>query len=786
MIFSTTLFSQIRLTGKIVNQNGSSIELAEIIVVNKDSIDVMSELSNDKGEFTFLLYKDMYFLKIKKIGIQTFEQKIDLSIETNLGTIQVIEDIKDLKEVIINSKKKILERKVDRLIFNVENSTAATGSDAIDILKLTPRIKVQNDQIAMIGKSEMSVMVDDRMLKLTGDDLINYLRSLKSDQIKSIEVITNPPAKYNAEGNSGIINIRTKKAKNDAWNSSVRSVYQQATYAKGETGINFNAQKNKITLNTNLTYSNGSNAPVENRTINYPDIDWKEEKNKRDYSKLFSAKLGLDYKINEKISMGFLYNTTRNKPTAKENITSTLSNSSTKVIDSILVTKANNDRERISNALNYNFIYKVDTIGKILSFDFDYFDYKIDSERLFETNTYSNDYILEPDSFVSAYNVGRQKIKNYSFNLDMEHPTKFLNVNYGGRISYIDTNNGFNFYDIQDGITVIDPTQSNEFLYKENTQALYFSIQKNFGEKWDSKFGLRLESTQTTGNSTTLGKTNKVNYTKLFPSAYISYTPNENNSFSLNYGRRINRPGYNLLNPFVWIYSPYSFAVGNPFLQPSFAQNIEFEYAYKENLISSFYFSYLDDGFEQVAIIDAETNVQENIPQNFIVNKMFGFNQTIIVEPFNAVKTNFYADIYYSSTSSKIPVTLDYLKGWNGEFSLSNDITLNKSKTLIFNISYTFVTNGVDNLDTNTSFNQLNSSLKLLLLNKKLNISLYGNDILSSSRTTYTSYSNDIKTSFRNYYDSRYFRLAVGYDFGKKFKTPESKNINQEEYNRTK
>ena len=333
---------------------------------------------------------------------------------------------------------------------------------------------------------------------------------------------------------------------------------------------------------------------------------------------------------------------------------------------------------------------------------------------------------------------------------------------------------------------MIDPTQSNEFLYKENTQALYFSIQKNFGEKWDSKFGLRLESTQTTGNSTTLGKTNKVNYTKLFPSAYISYTPNENNSFSLNYGRRINRPGYNLLNPFVWIYSPYSFAVGNPFLQPSFAQNIEFEYAYKENLISSFYFSYLDDGFEQVAIIDAETNVQENIPQNFIVNKMFGFNQTIIVEPFNAVKTNFYADIYYSSTSSKIPVTLDYLKGWNGEFSLSNDITLNKSKTLIFNISYTFVTNGVDNLDTNTSFNQLNSSLKLLLLNKKLNISLYGNDILSSSRTTYTSYSNDIKTSFRNYYDSRYFRLAVGYDFGKKFKTPESKNINQEEYNRTK
>ncbi|KUJ61079.1 hypothetical protein AR687_14175 [Flavobacteriaceae bacterium CRH] len=786
MIVPTIIFSQIKLTGKIVNQNESAIELAEIIIVNRDSTIVKSELSDNKGEFIFVIDSGKYFLQIKKIGLETLEQNFDVVQSMDLGIIHINENKQNLDEVIVTSKKKILERKIDRLVFNVENSTASTGGDAIDVLKLTPRIKVQNDQIAMIGKSEMSVMIDDRLLKLTGDDLINYLRTLKAEQIKSIEVITNPPSKYNAEGNSGIINIKTKKVKNDTWNSSIRSVYQQATYAKGETGISFNAQKSKITLNTNLTYANGSNAPVENRIINYPDISWEELKNKRDYSKLFSAKLGLNYKITDKISTGFLYNTTRNKPTTKESITSTLSNPNTQVVDSLIITNANNDRKRISNSLNYNFIYKIDTIGKVLSFDFDYFDYKIDTQRFFETNTFSSDYVLKPDSFVSAYNVGNQKIKNYSFNIDMEHPTKWLNLNYGGRISYINTNNGFNFFDIKDGASIEDPLQSNEFLYHENTQALYFSLQKELSEKWDSKFGLRLENTQTTGNSKTLNETNKVNYTKLFPTAYVSFTPNDNNSFSLNYGKRINRPGYNLLNPFIWIYSPYSFAVGNPFLQPSYSQNFEFEYAYKDYLISSFYFSHLDNGFEQVAIIDAETNVQKNIPQNFIVNKMLGFNQTIIVEPFKGVKTNFYADIYYSSTSSKIPVTLDYLKGWNGEFSISNDFILNKMKTITFNLSYIFATNGVDNLDTNTSFNQLNASLKVLLLDKKLNISLYGNDILSSSRTTYTSYSNDIKTSFRNYYDSRYFRLAMVYDFGKKFKTPETKNINQEEYNRTK
>ncbi|WP_264525786.1 outer membrane beta-barrel family protein [Flavobacterium sp. N502536] len=786
MIVPTSVFSQIKLTGKIVNQNESAIELAEIIVFDQDSTIIKSELSSSNGEFVLLIDSGKYFFQIKKIGIKTVQQNIDITQNIDLGIIRVNENKQNLDEVVVTSKKKVLERKIDRLVFNVESSIAATGGDVIDILKLTPRIKVQNDQIAMIGKSEMSVMIDDRLLKLTGDDLINYLRTLKAEQIKSIEVITNPPSKYNADGNSGIINIKTKKLKNDSWNSSIRSVYHQATYAKGETGISFNAKKNKITLNTNLTYANGSNAPVENRVINYPDISWKEEKNKRDYSNVFSTKLGLDYKITDKISTGFLYNGIRNKPSTKENILSTLSNLNSEGINSLLITNANNERNRISNSLNYNFIYKIDTVGKVLSLDFDYFDYKIDTQRFFETNTYSSDYVLMPSSFVSAFNVGNQKIKNYSFNIDMEHPTKLVNLNYGGRFSCINTNNGFSFFDIKNGNSIKDPLQSNEFLYKEDTQALYFSAQKELGEKWDSKFGLRLENTQTTGNSKTLYETHKVNYTKLFPTFYVSYTPNDNNSFSLNYGRRINRPDYNFLNPFVWIYSPYSFAVGNPFLQPSYSQNFEFEYAYKDSLISSFYFSYLENGFEEVAIINAATNVQKNIPQNFLTNKMAGFNQTIIIEPFQGVKINFYADVYYSSTSSKIPVTLDYLKSWNGEFSLSNDYTLNKKKTIVFNLSYIFATNGVDNLDTNTSFNQLNATLKVLLLEKKLNISLNGNDILSSSRTTYTSYSNDIKTSFRNYYDSRYFRLAIVYDFGKKFKTLENKNINEEEYNRTK
>src|SRR5690606_33475099 len=150
-------------------------------------------------------------------------------------------------------------------------------------------------------------------------------------------------------------------------------------------------------------------------------------------------------------------------------------------------------------------------------------------------------------------------------------------------------------------------------------------------------------------------------------------------SFSLNYNRRINRPNYNFLNPFRWIASPYSYSEGNPYLQPSFSNNVEFEYIFKDNFISSLYFSHTDDDFEQVTFLDSINNIQQIIPKNFIVNKTVGLNQTIIFKPKHWWYVNFSADIYYSSTDSKITQTLQFLSGWNGEFNLNNDFILNQN-----------------------------------------------------------------------------------------------------------
>lgn len=691
-----------------------------------------------------------------------------------------------IQEVEILAKKKLIERKVDRLVFNVENSISATGGDALDALKVTPGLKVQNDQISMIGKGNMLVLINDRPTQLTGDDLISYLKTLKSDEIKKIEVITNPPSKYTAEGNSGVLNIITKNAKKNTWNSTIRSVYQQATYATGSIGGNFNLQKNKLTFSSSINYLNGSNAPVETNNIFYPNITWQEVNNRRDYSNSLSTRLGLDYRFSDKITTGFTYGYFNSKPLIKDFTKSNLINPVTNKTDSLIYNKGRNSNVRNSNIINYHIIYDIDTIGRKLSIDFDYFNFDLSRNRNFTTERLNPDLSpIDSGYFTQNRNYGDQNINNFSLNLDMEHPTKWMIFNYGFRFSHTKTNNDFDFYDVINNSEILDESQSNSFIYKENTQSYYFSANKSISDKWEAKAGLRLEKTKTEGFSKTLNQTTAINYTKLFPTFYLSYNPNENNAFSINYGRRINRPSYNYLNPFRWVSSPYSYTEGNPFLKPSFINNLELEYSYKDNIITNLYYSDLKDGFEQLTIVDATTNIQQVVPENFIKGKTYGITQTLIYKPADWLNTNFVADVYYCSTKSQIPVTLQFLKGWNGEFNLSNDITLNKKKTILFNVAYRLITKGVDNLDYNSFSNQLDASLKLLAFNKKLIVNLYANDILSSSRTTYTTYSNGIKNTFRNYYDERYFRLSLSYSFGKTFKKESYQNKNNEELERT-
>ena len=775
ILFQNQVFSQIKISGQIKDKKNNPVEFIEIQLQNKDSIIFKSELTNAEGKFIIETEKGEYSLLVRQLGVIYHEQKINVIQDTYIGIINITEKEQQLQEVVITAKKKLIERKVDKLIFNVENSISASGGDAIDALKITPRVKVKNDNISMIGKNNMSVMVDDKLILLTGDELINFLKSIPSDNIKSIEVITTPPAKYDAEGNSGLINIKLKKSKLNQWNASLRSSYIQSTYPKGSFGGNFDYQKNKLSLYSNLNYVNGSNAPVETNKIYYPLGLWNEENKRRDFQNSVNGRIGADYKISEKFSVGMQYLGSFSKPKIAENSLTTIYNQTNSQIDSYINTLSENLGKNNNHSLNLNSTVVFDTIGKKMNINLDYFKFKNDDNRIFNTI-----------NLLSANNTSLQDIQNYSAKIDFEHPLKWINLSYGGKLSFIKTQNNVNYFDTTLGTPIFVPTQSNEFNYDENTQAIYINGTKKLNEKWETQLGFRLENTQTEGVSKTLNQKNTNSYAKLFPTFYLTYTPNEKNAFSINYNKRINRPSYNRLNPFRWYSNPFSYTEGNPFLQPSFSNNLELNYTFNDNWSNSIYYSHTDNGFEQITIVDNTDNIQKTIAQNFFKTTIIGISESYTYNKLKWLSSTFSFDWNYSKSESLIPITNQNLNGSNAYFSISNDFNLNKNKTLLFNFSYWYNFKGTSDLDKNNAYSQLDASLKYFAFDKKLQISFNANDILSTNRPIYTSFTNNIQIDYKNYYDVRLFRLSLVYKFGNKNINVEKKEVgNQEEKERT-
>ncbi|MBK1897530.1 TonB-dependent receptor [Chryseobacterium paridis] len=766
------------ISGLVSNTNNIPIQDVEVIatIENKQKF---STITNEHGEFKIQLpQKGKYLLEV----IQNNERLISESIDINEDVKRKyqVETVQNIEGVIIRSEKKLIERKIDRLVFNVEKSVSAAGGDVLDALKVIPGVQIKNDEISIIGKSGVSVMIDDRIVQLNGNELSNYLKSISSDDIKSIEVITTPPAKYDAQGNSGLINIRYKNGKNNTWNTTIRSSYIQKTYALGSVGGNFMIKKDKLSLSTNINYLTGSQRNIDQNTMNFPNETWVGyQPRKIHYDPSFSFRAGADYDFSDKFSMGVIFLTqTNNMKIDNSNNLITVFNKwgSNKKYD--IVTNALSNSKSPSNSLNFHSIYKIDTLGTKLSLDVDYFNYKEKSDYAFTSvNLYNDNEDISTKQ--SGANYGNLNLNNTSLKTDLELPLKGIKLSMGAKFSFSDTGNDLRWYNLNVDETEQGYQQTNNFKYKENTQAGYISAEKSV-EKWTFQLGLRLENTQIKGNNAIANENFNRNYTKLFPTAYIMYAINKDNNISANYSRRINRPSFESLNPFRIVSNQYTYVEGNPFLQPSYTDNFELNYSYK-NWISKIYFSRLSNGFQQLPSIDPVTNIQIIRPENYFETNTWGLNESYTFNPLSWIETVATGDLFYSDSKSLVSFTNPSRNGWNSNLSIYNAISINKSKTLQIALSYDYSFAGVQDIYKTTSRSNLNVGVVCNLLSNKLRIVLVGDDLLSGQRSTYTAYSNDIKVSFRNYYDTRNVRLSISYKFGNSKISVQQKNFGNEE-----
>jgi outer membrane receptor protein involved in Fe transport len=766
-------------TGKVIDKQNQPISFANIVAKDKTNNSLITGvISDENGEFSINTKKKNVYLEISFVGFTT--KKINPT-KTTIGTIILEEDGQQLQEIVITARKKLIEQKVDRLVFNIENTVAGTGGTAIDALKSTPSVNVDTDNLAIVGKGNVRVMVNDRIVQLSGSELNAYLNTIASDDIKNIEVITTPPSKYDSEGNSGLINIVLKKSKENSWNNQIRTSYTQATYPLFNFGNTFNYNKNKVSLIASLNLTKGHTAQFNQFDIIYPSSSTVTNLDMKNKENMISGRFGLDYNVTKNATFGILY-TSSNENEGINDGGKTLMNDGN---GTYTINQGDAITTNKNHSINAHYIQKLDTLGRKLFIDIDYFNFKNSFDRSF-----SSEQFITNQNYFEAENNTNQNIKNYSAKIDVENPSKWANFSYGAKTTVTKTDSDVAFYNTSTGTPVFDPTQSNEFMYSENINAFYADMSKPLGKKWQTKIGFRFENTQTKGVSKTNNQTDTNSYNKLFPSVFLGYNPSRENMFNFSYSKRIQRPSFERLNPFRFYINSISYQEGNPFLKPQISDNLEFKHIYKGKLISKAFVSYVDDG--SFNIIEAEDGEQQRIVvtfDNFYTAYNYGLTETFLYNPTKWWNTTSQATLSKMDTHYKDGFNLDaeLLSKWNFQLYNRNTFQLNKAKTIQAESTLIYASPQKLMYFSVSEMISLDLGLKFSLLDKKLNCSLVVNDIFKRKATSVNTKTNGIDQTYYNYFDTQSVKFSLNYSFGnKKIKVKQHNSGNEDEQNRAK
>ncbi len=781
-LFSTLILCSQTIKGNVKDALGN-IAFADIIVKDNSGKIVTGTTSNDNGIFSVEVSKGTYRVLVSFMGYKNWEKDITIVENLDLGTIILVEDAEKLEEVIIKSKKRVIQQKVDRLVFNVEKSIVAEGGNGTDILKVAPRVRMQNGVLEILGKGASRLLINGRLSPLTGEELTAFLETLNASEIKEIEVITNPPAKYEAAGQGGLINIILKKSKLNSWSNTSRLVYNQNKFNFTTFQNSFNYNKNKLSLITSVSATKGKLHNDENLQVFYPVNFWNIDIDYEDKKDNYSGRFQLDYEASEKVDLGFQYLGSLSQPGGFGSVTSHIFNPDNE-LESIIKNEGENKVSRYNHALNFHSEVKLDTLGRTISIDADYFQYNSDDDRDFITESFNN--TGESLGITSGgLSMTDQNIENFSSRIDVTYPIQKVQFAFGAKASMTTIESNIQFFNTISGEPVLDTNRSNDFMYEENNIAAYVSGSTNVSNKLQIKLGLRVESTNTLGVSVQTNESNSNSFTKLFPTAYISYNKNENNSFNLSYGRRINRPRFSDLNPFKIFINDNSFSEGNPFLKPAFTDSFEFSHSYKRNLNSSLFFSVTNNGFGVIFTSDPGVENQIVTRDNYITHYRYGISENYSFSPLSWWQNQSSVSVigYYSKFEKEIAA--DPRNGAEFRVSSNNTFSLSENSKLVMNSWYSSAYSG--GLFSLGEMFDMSLGFQHTFKKSNLKLSVFANDIFKTSGVNnLTSVVNGVKQVYAQNYSTRNLAVSLSYNFGnKKLKVKDRTFGNDEERRRS-
>ncbi|OPB85914.1 outer membrane beta-barrel family protein [Elizabethkingia ursingii] len=680
--------------------------------------------------------------------------------------------VQTVKAVTIQAKKKLIERKADRLVFNVEASMASQGMDAVETLGNVPMMKVDENKglISIVGKSSVSVMINGRMLNLSGDALMSYLKTIRSENILKVEVITTPPAKYEAQGNSGLINIVLKKNPNMGFSGNVGSTFVQRTYSGALGNATLNYQTSKFSMSLKGNYTNTAKRSEENYDIIGATSSYSRTVRK-DMWKEFSPSINLSYKLSKNSEIGLNYLYTRQTPDM--NIFNNTFYFKGEQPTETLSTPTKHRETNRMQTLSVYYDLKLDTLGKKLSFTGNY--YENNSNTIVDFSTFkASDKTTE-----DVQTISKLKPQIFSGQADLELPFSFGTIETGVKFNQFKNTSDLNYYNIINQNPISNQSRTNFFQYDEKNYAAYMSFSKSFGTNWETKFGIRYEDAHVNAYTPATNERTKYGYGQWFPSAYVAYKEGKN-SFSLAYSRRINRPDMSNLNPFRWYSNPNSYSSGNPLLQPAYINNTELAYTYNNKLSVSLYYLRLTNAFGQVATLDGIKESSTYL--NHYNNNFYGLNASYTDKILPWWETSISATATLQN-SSVFNIQAETKSGTFLNYSANNTFTLNAKKTIVFFLNYN-QTLPFKNVNSSfKNFSDLSSGIRVSLMDKQLQINASVSNIFAQRYRADKSFS-DNKQSFNNYWDGRTLRLSVNYTFGNSKVKGAQKDIKFEEKNR--
>jgi len=784
-LFSFFLFGFISLaqtlavSGFVKDTNNEPVAFANMLVLQaQDSIAITGTSSDENGMFTIDKLKPAsYILKTSFIGFK--DNFKTLNVEEDINGISIIleESVEALNEVQLVVERPTLKREADRLVFKVEN-TALSQGNLVEVLRSTPSVLVLDNTI-LVKNATPAVYINDRKVHLSSSELIELLQGSSAANIKSVEVITNPSAKYDAD--SGVVlNIVMSKNLITGYNGSVFSNYTQGVFPKYSAGTSHYFKGDKTNLFFNYSYNNRKDDRVDVENISYPDEEWKTVLDKNTWSEAHNLGFNFDYNLNEKNTLAISANAqllpyfkylTRSNTDVESN-----SNPFNKIEAQSL---SRDDRQNIGVDLDYD--YQLSESSK-LSFNSHYTNYDYQRKQNVDSRYFDTLVVIDETAFnVKANQVTNIITSQLDYALTINDKSSF---NSGVKFSNVKTESSILQNDIIAGEEVLNEDNTNTFDYDEDVYAAFLDYSYN-GEKFTFNAGLRAEQTNISGASSN-SEINKQDYLEFFPTANFSFQVSEKVNSYVNYKRSIERPNYTYLNPFAYYLNDNTIVTGNPNLKPIFTNKYLIGTTINNKFTFEVFYRKSNNNFFELPIQDNTENVTVYTPLNIESTEEMGFDFEAYLNITDKWFLYFGSSTYNYKDKGTFSGNSIQLDRWANFSMMSNDFSFLKDNSLTASLTIYYIGETVQGLQIAHTRWDTYFTMAKTLFNNKASISLSVSDFFNRQDYSRTVRFLDQNSRISNDLDTRYISLGFRYKFGNTKLSTNQRSTSKEELDRLK